>query len=31
MKGDKLAEIFVHGESTECFVIAIAQPTKKAV
>lgn len=31
MKGDKLAEIFIHGESTECFVIAIGQPTKKAV
>lgn len=31
LKGDKLAEIFVHGESTECFVIAIAVPHKKFV
>lgn len=31
MKGDKLAEIFIHGESTECFVIAIAVPHKKFV
>jgi len=31
MKGDKLVEIFVHGESTETFVIAIAVPHKKAV
>jgi long-chain acyl-CoA synthetase len=31
MKGDKLAEIFIHGESTECFVIAIAVPHKRFV
>lgn len=31
LKGDKLAEIFIHGESTESFVIAIAVPHKKAV
>lgn len=31
MKGDKLAEIFIHGQSTECFVIAIAVPHKKYV
>ena len=31
LKGDKLAEIFIHGESTECFVIAIAVPNRKAV
>lgn len=31
MKGDKLAEIFIHGDSTECFVIAIAVPHKKFV
>lgn len=31
LKGEKLAEIFIHGESTECFVIAIAVPHKKFV
>ena len=31
MKGDKLAEIFIHGDSTETFVIAIAVPHRKAV
>jgi long-chain acyl-CoA synthetase len=31
MKGDKLAEIFVHGESTESFVIAIAVPHRKVI
>jgi len=31
MKGDKLAEIYIHGESTETFVIAIAVPHKKAI
>jgi long-chain acyl-CoA synthetase len=31
MKGDKLAEIFIHGDSTETFVIAIAVPNRKAV
>ena len=31
MKGDKLAEIFIHGDSTETFVIAIAVPHRKFV
>jgi long-chain acyl-CoA synthetase len=31
LKGDKFAEIFIHGESTESFVIAIAVPHKKFV
>jgi long-chain acyl-CoA synthetase len=31
LKGDKLQEIFIHGESTETFVIAIAVPHKKFV
>jgi long-chain acyl-CoA synthetase len=31
MKGDKLAEIYIHGESTECFVIAVAVPHHRAV
>ena len=31
MKCSRLAEIFVHGESTESFVIAIAVPHKKAI
>jgi len=31
LKGEKLAEIFIHGESTECFVVAIAVPHKKFV
>lgn len=31
MKGDKLAEIFIHGESTETYVIAIAVPHRKYV
>ncbi len=29
MKGERLAEIFIHGESTESFVIAIAVPHHK--
>lgn len=29
MKGDLLAEIFIHGESTETFAIAIAVPHSK--
>ena len=28
MKGDLLAEIFIHGESTETFCIAIVTPNK---
>jgi hypothetical protein len=31
MKGDKLAEIFIHGDSTETFVVAISVPQKKHV
>lgn len=31
LKGDKLQEIFIHGESTETFAIAIAVPHRKAV
>lgn len=31
MKCSKLAEIFIHGESTECFVIAIIVLHKKAL
>ena len=31
LKGDRLAEIFIHGESTESFVIAIAVPHHKAL
>lgn len=31
LKCSKLAEIFIHGESTESFVIAIVVPHRKAV
>ena len=31
LKGDKLAEIFIHGEGTESFVIAIGVPHHKAL
>ena len=31
LKGDRLAEVFIHGESTETFVIAIAVPHHKAL
>ena len=31
LKGDKLAEIYIHGQPTECFVIAIAVPHRKSV
>jgi len=31
LKGNLLAEIFIHGESTETFVIAIVVPHHKAL
>jgi long-subunit acyl-CoA synthetase (AMP-forming) len=31
LKGDLLAEVFIHGESTETFVLAIVVPHRKAL